>query len=245
MSFFKNLFSKKDNTGSSASEPKEPVHDPLPELVTGMSLDIITEEGSQLLTGRISEQSGTSLTLERLPGWISFDTCPEGSKVFVRGYNRRMQGFNMSAVVAESGRTVFRVKDMKLEQVPNQRKSFRLPVNSTASLFRTDDERFSRPERCTLVDISTGGACIESEYIHPEDEVVFLRFKLEDYPTMTFKGQIIRGAEYKDDRYRYGILFAQLTQDELTALTRTMFNIQTGNRRLWDRDENGTWGSGY
>ncbi len=93
-----------------------------------------------------------------------------------------------------------------------------------------------------LIDISTGGACVESEYVHPEDEVVFLRFKLDDYPTMTFKGQIIRGSEHKDDRFRYGVLFAQLTRDELTNLTRTLYNIQTGNRQIWDRNEIGTWG---
>ena len=72
--------------------------------------------------------------------------------------------------------------------------------------------------------------------------MVFLRLKLDDYPTMTFKGQIIRGAEHKDNRYRYGVLFAQLTREELTNLTRTLYNIQTGNRQIWDRNKIGTWG---
>lgn len=216
--------------------------EPLPELVPGMSLDIVTSDGAQLLTGRITRCSEDELTLERLPGWLAFDTCPVGSEVFVRGYNRRMQSFNLRAEVTESGRTVFRVGKMRVEKVPNQRATFRLPVNSDASLFRADDERLARPETCSLIDISTGGACIESEYVHDEDEVVILRFKLDDYPTMTFKGQIIRGSEYKDNLYRYGVLFAQLTQDELTSLTRTMYNIQTGNRQIWDRNEVGTWG---
>lgn len=242
MSFFKNLFKGKNKAEDGPQSPQAPKPDPLPDLPLGMSLDIITEDGQELLTGQISEQSGTSLTLERLPGWLSFETCAEGSRVFVRGYNRRMQSFNLSAVVVESGRTVFRVRDMKVEKIPNQRASFRLPVNSKASIFREDDERLSRPEECTLIDISTGGACIESEYVHAEDEVVIMRFKLDDYPTMTFKGQIIRGSEHKDDRYRYGVLFAQLTQDELTNLTRTMYNIQTGNRQIWDRNKVGTWG---
>lgn len=242
MSFFKNLFKGKNNSDPAPQPPQVPQPDPLPEMPLGMSLDIVTEEGDDLLTGQVSEQSGASLTLERLPGWLAFEVCPVGSKVFVRGYNRRMQSFNLSAVVVESSRTLFRVMDMKVEKIPNQRASFRLPINSKASVFRSDDERLSRPEPCTLVDLSTGGACIESEYVHAEDEVVVLRFKLDEYPTMTFKGQIIRGSEYKDDRYRYGILFAQLTQDELTNLTRTMYNIQTGNRQIWDRNKIGTWG---
>lgn len=242
MSFLKNLFSGKKTDGNSQSAAQSAPPAPLPEFFEGMSLDIFTDDGVELLTGQVAEYSETGLTLERLPGWLSFETCPVGSTVFVRGYNRRMQSFNLKATVTESSRVLMKVTNMAVEYIPNMRKSFRLPINGTASVFREDDERFSRPEQCVLVDISTGGACIESEYLHAEEEVVFLRFKLEDYPTMTFKGQIIRGAEHKDDRYRYGILFAQLTRDELTNLTRTLYNIQTGNRQIWDRNRAGGWG---
>ena len=243
MSFFKNLFSKKNSDTEAPQTAKvQETKEPLPEMFQGMSLDIFTEDGAELLTGQVSEYSGTNLTLERLPGWLAFETCPLGSTVFVRGYNRRMQSFNLRGTVIESSRVLIKLRDLSVEHIPNVRKSFRLPINCSASIFRGDDERFSRPEQCVLIDIITGGACVESEYVHPEDEVVFLRFKLDDYPTMTFKGQIIRGSEHKDDRFRYGILFAQLTRDELTNLTRTLYNIQTGNRQIWDRNEIGTWG---
>ena len=243
MNFFKNLFSNKKTDDIPQSAPPSPPPAPLPEFAEGMSLDIFTDDGVELLTGQIAEYSETGITLERLPGWLSFETCPAGSTVFVRGYNRRMQSFNLRGTVVESSRVLIKVTDLAVEYIPNMRKSFRLPINGTASVFREDDERFSRPESCVLVDISTGGACIESEYVHAEEEVVVLRFKLEDYPTMTFKGQIIRGAEHKDSRYRYGILFAQLTRDELTNLTRTLYNIQTGNRQLWDRTKTSSWSS--
>lgn len=243
MSFFKNLFSKPKSTEAPQPVPAAPPPEPLPDFFEGMSLDVFTDDGVELLTGQVSEYSETGLTLERLPGWLSFETCPAGSTVFVRGYNRRMQSFNLRATVTESSRILIKVAGMVVEHTPNMRKSFRLPINGTASIFREDDERFARPEQCVLIDISTGGACIESEYVHAEEEVVFLRFKLEDYPTMTFKGQIIRGAEHKNERYRYGILFAQLTRDELTNLTRTLYNIQTGNRQIWDRNKIGTWGA--
>lgn len=242
MSFLKNLFSSKKTGGDSQAAPPVAPKAPLPEFFEGMSLDIFTDDGVELLTGQVAEYSETGLTIERLPGWLSFETCPAGSTVFVRGYNRRMQSFNLKATVTESSRVLLKITNLAVEYIPNMRKSFRLPINGSASLFREDDEHFSRPEQCTLVDISTGGACIESEYLHAEEEVVLLRFKLEDYPTMTFKGQIIRGAEHKDGLYRYGILFAQLTRDELTNLTRTLYNIQTGNRQIWDRNRAGGWG---
>lgn len=245
MSFFKKLFAGKNEQTNTAPAPApaEEAAEPLPELFEGMSLDVITpEDGKLLLTGRITEVSGASLTLERLPGWLAFETCEVGGTVSVRGFNRRMMSFNMSATVVESSRIICRLKDLKVEHVVNQRLSFRLPVNCAATLYRQDDERFARPEECILVDISTGGACVESEYVHPEDEVLQVRFKLEEYPTMTFLGQIVRAFEYSNGRYRYGILFAQLKQDELTTLTRTMYNIQTGNRQAWQQSKEGPWG---
>ena len=242
MGFFQKLFGKEKE----APEVKAPaagsgVAEQLPELTEGLSLDVVTEDGKLMLTGRVSNVNGASLTLERLPGWLSFETCPVGDRVAIRGFSRQMVAFNLSGVVAESNRIVFRVKNLKVEHVINQRMSFRLPVNTHASLYRADDERFNRPEECVLVDVSTGGASVETEYIHPEEEVLQLRFKLEDYPVMTFRGQIVRGAEYTAGRYRYGVLFAQLKPEELTTLTRTLYNIQTGNRREWSRGMEGTW----
>ncbi len=243
MSFFKNLFSKNKETPQSPAPAaqKSGIAQELPELAEGMSLDVVTESGKLMLSGRISTISGTSLTLERLPGWLSFETCNVGDKVSVRGFTRQMIAFNLTGTVQESTRMVFGVKNLKVQHVTNQRMSFRLPVNTEAAMFREDDEHLSRPEECILVDISTGGACVETDYIHSEEEVIQLRFKLEDYPVMVFLGQIVRGAEYTSGRYRYGVLFAQPKPEELTTLTRTLYNIQTGNRKEWSRGMEGTW----
>lgn len=242
MSFFKNLFSQnKEVPASVPAAKKSDVSEELPELSEGMSLDVVTESGKLMLTGRVSAINGTSLTLERLPGWLSFETCNVGDKVSVRGFTRQMIAFNLTGTVQESTRIVFRLRDLKVQHVINQRMSFRLPVNTEAAMFREDDEHLSRPEDCVLVDVSTGGACVETDYIHSEEEIIRLRFKLEDYPVMVFLGQIVRGAEYTSGRYRYGVLFAQPKPEELTILTRTLYNIQTGNRKEWSRGMEGTW----
>ncbi len=245
MNLFKKILSGNQDTkqpaptGPAYSPRMEEVLEELPELNKGMSLDVVTKDGKLLLTGRISAVTAAGLTLERMPGWLAFDTVNIGETVNLRGFTKQMLAFNLSGTVRESSRIIFRVQNLRVEHVINQRLTFRLPINGPAYLFRQDDERFARPEECTLVDISTGGACVESEYVHEEDEVLYLRFKLEDYPTMTFLGQIVRGAEYSSSRYRYGILFAQLKQEEITTLTRTLYNIQTGNRKEWSRGMEG------
>ncbi|WP_322170792.1 PilZ domain-containing protein [Acutalibacter caecimuris] len=242
MNFLQKLFSKnKEDPAAKGQAGKGGISEELPELAVGMSLDVVTADGKLLLTGQVANVDGTSLSLERMPGWLAFDTCEVGDRVMLRGFNRQMIAFNLSGIVQESSRIVFRIKNLKAEHVINQRLSFRLPVNTPAAMFRQDDDHFTQPEECVLVDISTGGACVETDYIHSDEDVVRLRFKLEDYPTMAFLGQIVRGTEYSAGRYRYGVLFAQLKQEEQTALTRTLYNIQTGNRREWSRGMDGSW----
>lgn len=245
MSFFKNLFSRDNEQPAPQAQPA-PAPEPepeeeLPELFTGMSLDVVTTEGRLLLTGLLTGYSNGCITVERQPGFLAFDTCDVGAKVYVRGFNRMLTSFNLSGSILESSRIICRVGRLSNEYVPNQRLNFRLPVNTPASMFRPEDEHFQRPEPCELIDVSIGGACVETEYIHAENEVVQLRFKLQDYPTMTFLGQIVRGIEFSSGRYRYGVLFAKLREDEQTALTRTIYNIQIGNRREWNRRKDGSW----
>lgn len=212
----------------------------LGHLFRGMPLDVITSNNQLALSGKLTEQKADTLTLERLPGWLAFEIIPVGEPVSVRGYNSRMEQFNLTATVQESSRVLCKLTDIQASSVENQRLSFRIPVNTTAWLYRREDERCQRAENCTLVDVSTGGCCIESEYVHEENEVLRIKIKLEDYQPIQFLGQIIRANTY-GKLYRYGILFAQLREDELTNLTRMLYNIQIGNRRAWNQSKEGPW----
>ncbi len=216
----------------------------LPDLHNGMSLTVETPEGQVLLTGRITGYAGgdSTLTLERLPGGLSFKTQEMGASVLIRGFDEQMNQFILKGTVQESTRLVCRVKDLKVRPIPEHRQNFRLHVNGPAALYYPTDETRSNPEECVLVDISTGGACIESEFLHAEDEVLKLWVKLRDYAPMEFTGEIIRVVEYQPGKFRYGFLFAQLKESELTELTRTLYNVQVGNvvpRRR--SDDTGHW----
>ncbi|MDE7244918.1 MAG: PilZ domain-containing protein, partial [Oscillospiraceae bacterium] len=216
----------------------------LTELRVGMTLDVIGADNKLILSGRITGYRNGCATLERLPGWISFEIIPKDTEVSVRGYNNKMVQLNWTAKVTESSRVLCKldnIKAIKATASENQRQSFRIFMKTPASLYRKEDERLLRPEICTLIDVSTGGCCVESEYVHEDDEVLRIKIKLEDYQPMQFLGQIIRASQEDDGHYRYGILFAQLTEEELTSLTRTLYNIQVGNRREWTRSESGSF----
>lgn len=241
MSFFSSLFGRSEDDRPAA--PAADVSGPLPDLYNGMTLDLETTEGEYILTGRLSGYSpgDTSLTLERQPGALSLATREMGTSVVIRGVSESMTQFFLRGTIQESNRLVCRVKDAKVKTISEHRHDFRLQMGIPVALYQRSDTGLSNPEECTLVDISTGGACIESEYLHAQDEVLRLKVKLMDYAAMDFVGEIIRVVEYQPGKFRYGFLFAQLAERELTELTRTLYNIQVGNRATWMRTESGHW----
>ncbi len=206
----------------------QPESAPTGELFTGMHIEVMTKDGDPLLTGRIAELTDDTLTLNRLPGELSFKVSPIGAALSLSGYDKKLIPICLSAIVQESSRTVLKLKNLKMESHVENRGAFRLPFTTPVSLYRRDDDRFKNPENCQLVNISTGGCCVQSEYIHMEDEVVRIRVKLEEYAPLNFLGQIVRCVEHAPGQFRYGILFAQLTEQEITSLNKTLYNLQMG-----------------
>lgn len=230
-------------TAEPAAEPAPPASD-LPELNTGMVIEVMEESGKALNVGVISEHKGQALSLSRKPGDLSFKISEAGSTVFVRGCDNKMTQFYLRARVVESTRTLIKLDDLEPEVRDNHRRNFRLAVNAPISIYYFNDERMERPEQCTLVDISTEGCCIQSEYLHGEGEVLRLEIKLDEYVAMNFVGEVIRVSDCGPNGFRCGILFAQLKKDEVESLTKMLFNIQLGNRREHVRSEQGYWMGG-
>ena len=158
-----------------------------------------------------------------------------GASVVVQGISETMTQFYLRGTVQESTRVVCRLKDVKAKAITEQRHDFRLLLGVPVTMYQSADESRSNPEECVLVDIGAGGACIESEYLHAQEEVLRLKVKLMDYAPMEFLGEVIRVSEFQPGKFRYGFLFAQLKERELTELTRTLYNIQVGNRSTWMR----------
>ena len=248
MSIFSSLFSRAEdddfeaeNSSASREGAPQPEGAPTGELREGMRLDVAAPDGTPLLSGRIAALTPTTLTLERLPGGLAFKLCSLDAAVCASGYDKKMIPISLRAAVQESSRTQLKLKNLHVETHSESREAFRLPLSVPVSLYRQDDEHFKSPEECTLVDISTGGACIQSEYIHAEDEVLRIRLKLDDYTPLNFLGQIVRCTEHAPGQFRYGFLFAQLTEEEITSLNKILFNIQMGVKRTHMRTEIGHW----
>ena len=243
MSIFSSLFSREDDYDEEDYEQEESQSNSAPtgELYQGMRIDVSDPDGTPLVAGRITALTSSTLTLERLPGGLAFKICSLESAVCASGYDKKMVPIILRATVQESSRTVLKLKNLQVETHAEHRSAFRLPLSVPVSLYRWEDEHYRSPEECLLVDISTGGVCVESDYIHSEDDVLRIRLKLDDYTPLNFVGQIVRCTEHAPGKFRYGFLFAQLTEEEITSLNRILFNIQSGTKRTHMRTEAGHW----
>lgn len=213
-----------------------------PALTEGMTLSVTLQNGQPLLSGQLASFTDSSMSLERSPGQFSFATCSIGTAVYIKGYSHDADPVDLKGIVEESSRILLRINHVKVVPRDEQRANFRLPINSDVTLYYEEDEYLQNPEKCKLVNLSTGGACIQSEYIHGEGEVLRLKIQLEDYAPMTLLGEIIRVEEPSHGVFRYGFLFAKLDQNENTALTRMLFNIQVGNKKEHKRNGGrGNW----
>ena len=240
MGFLSNLLGRSDDY---EYETQDDENEDLPELHNGMTVGVESADGVELFSGRIVgyDDEDTEIALERLPKALSFKILELGSTVLIRGCDEALQPFILKGTVQESTRLSCRFKDVRRKPIQETRENFRLAMRTPAELYYMSDHNRSHPEECVLVDISTGGACLESEYLHAEDEVLRLKVKLEDYIPMEFVGEIIRVTEVRPGSFRYGFLFAQLQESERTDLTRTLYNLQIGNRGTWMRTEEGYW----
>ena len=211
------------------------------ELFEGMRIDVATKEGEVLFAARIVELTADTLTLGRLPGELSFKIITLNSTVNLNGYDKKLVPISLSGTVEETTRTALKLKNLKVESHEESRDNFRLPYAAPITIYRRDDEQFSNPEQCQLVNISTGGCCIQSEYVHMEDEVIRIFIKLEDYAPLKFLGQVVRCSNQVRGVFNYGILFAQLSEPEITSLNKMLYNLQMGIRDVHMRGEDGRW----
>jgi len=85
---------------------------------------------------------------------------------------------------------------------------------------------------CRLLNISVGGARIESEYRYHENDKFLLKVQLlEDRPESAIFCQVLRIIEGNGYKYQYGCQFIELTEEDQEKITQNIFAAQLAERR--------------
>lgn len=86
----------------------------LPDLHRGTPIEVMTEDGTVLFTGRPTAFDATQLLLERLPGALSLPILEEGLSIRLRGYSRAMEPLNFRGRVERSSAAACKVNGLSI-----------------------------------------------------------------------------------------------------------------------------------
>ncbi len=202
-----------------------------PAVSSDLPIEVRSNDGESLLTGKLTSFNLSELAIERLPGTFSLSILPTGKPVKVHCYDKDMEAVNISAKVQESTRFICWLEDLRLIPFSSNRAAPRFPLfNAPAQIFMANDTYMSNPTECKVLDISPIGARIVSEYCYPDDLPLRLRVELaKGCGPISFRCLIARAEMQKDNTFEYGVIFAQLDQRKQHEL---MMDMQKAREQL-------------
>ncbi len=126
----------------------------------------------------------------------------------------------------DDGQREYKKEEMPEKGISGKRGSLRVPMNVPARFYRQEDRDYQNPQECVLVEIGVDGACVDSKYRYEKNKVLCLRVELKNVRSLFLMSQIIRIDETESEAYRYGVLFAQIWDDELQQLKRVLEKLR-------------------
>lgn len=200
----------------------------VPELSSGIRVEVLTMENHLLFVGRLKVLGGNVLELRRDTG----DPLPQAlynSKVKLRGFQKNSQPFCMNGTVGKSSRDFWQVENLEILQNRENRSFFRQNTELDARVMPSGHYRGAGREQteCKVLDISAGGARVLSRNVYVEGD----RFQLEaellpDERPFSVVCRVLRVTPKKGFKYEYGCRFEGLSEQEQQRLLRAVFTIQ-------------------
>ena len=213
-------------------QPPQKEHDEEKELqiYSGMRVEVTAPDGRLLFVAQLRNlrENGAELYL------YSESALPPDSEPLpacIRGYNdHNRKAVYMEGVISPMPQNIWKVEELAVRRVGNDRAFFRLETNldATATMF----SGLSMGERpCKLLNISVGGACITSETAYHEGDKFLLKVKLlADRPESVIYSEVMRIIHKGRDKVEYGCRFLELTEEDETKITQNIFTVQRQQR---------------
>lgn len=203
------------------------------EVYSGIRVEVTISDDQLLFVAKLMDAKGdTALLQQYSESGVSLNDDP--LHVRIRGYSaHNRKAVYMEGVITPETRNMWRVEDLIITKVENDRAFFRLNVNVDAVLTRLDE--LDAPEKiCRLINISIGGVYIFSEDKYAEGCKFLLRVKLlADSPESELRCEVLRIIEKEEaGGYEYGCRFLDITEEDQQKITQNMFTIQSKRRDL-------------
>lgn len=201
-----------------------------------MPIEVLMDFDSMLLFGRQLPSGADTLVIGCTDKAASFPCADEGSIVLIRGYDTDMNPVLLRGMVLYASMTKYVVGKLKLIPYKMRRQSVRHPLNPPADMYLLDDTALCDPQLCQLINISTGGACIVSDYSYMERQPLRLRIGLSSTDGYSFYHcQVVRATPRKGGCFEYGLLFGPMDRGSRESLLRNIQVIHAENEKRFCR----------
>lgn len=233
MSFLNRIFGGKQAAPAPVEAPVDEKHSvPLPDVHTGMLLNVVhAEEERILLVGKVASYSSVGMTLECPIDVTELAVLEKDTPVRVRGHSSDMKSVNYRATIRESLKRSCRIGYLEPITYAETRQNCRLHVSVDCRMFEVGKVQLE-DTLSTLVNISTGGACVSSPSPYAVGDKVQIFVQLpEELSELSFKGKVVRVIERSPTNYECGIQFDERSEAEQAELNGAIFKVQAQMRR--------------
>lgn len=200
------------------------------ELYSGMRVEVTTFDGRLLFVAKLLNPQGNTAELHQYSD-SSLSQETEPMRVRIRGYNdHERKAVYIEGTITPEPRHIWRVEDLMVARIGNDRAFFRLSTNIDASVTMFSGI-MAGEKSCKLLNISVGGACIGSDQVYHKGDKFLLKVRLlEDRPPSVMFCQVLRIIERGGSKFEYGCQFLELTEEDQGKITQNIFAAQRKQR---------------
>ena len=224
-----NLFNKKAK-GQRPQEGKQADSTEELDIYSGMRVEVTTDKGQVLFVAKLLGLNGNKAELHQYSEYEAAEDA-EALHVKIRGYSDyERKAVCMEGIITPSPRHIWKVEELTVVRIGNDRAFFRLETNLDATITMFSGLTIGE-KPCKLLNISIGGASVSSEYRYYEGDKFLLKVRLlEDRPESAMYAQVVRVIEKDEGKIAYGCQFLGLTEADQEQITQNIFAAQRKKR---------------
>lgn len=224
-------FRKKDGPEPSEEPEKKEILEEL-EVYSGIRVEVTTFDDQLLFAAKLMDiKKDTAELYQYSETGTPQDDGPLHVKI--RGYSaHRRKAIYMEGVMTPELKHMWRVEDLEIKKVENDRAFFRLNMDTDAVLT-LPDEPDTAGKICKVLNVSMGGVCIFTEDEYCLESRFRLRFKLlEGGHEFDLPCEVLRITDKDGKGYEYGCQFLEISEGDQQRIIQSMYAIQSKRKDI-------------
>lgn len=192
-----------------------------------MRVEVTALNGQLFFLAKFMYPKGTTASLYQI-GESALPENTEPVQAHIRGYHEQTKkAIYMEGLVSPRGAPIWRVENLAIDHVGNDRSFFRLDMNIGASVTKFGGQDAGEEFPCKMLNLSVGGTRLISVQRFWEGDRLLLNVRLpESSASSVIFCKVLRVIERSEGLFEYGCQFLELTEADEDKITQSIFALQ-------------------